>query len=104
MTFFSNHDIFLLLYRRKQLLAMSEDKSKKILEGKLDKAQGEFVGRSGLTYQTKESVASKSQVRWWQGQVTNNACLCVILVIPLHNLLQRGNYCIIFIRWVNVRG
>lgn len=63
MTFFSNHDIFLLLYRRKQLLAMSEDKSKKILEGKLDKAQGEFVGRSGLTYQTKESVASKSQVR-----------------------------------------
>nr|XP_022330180.1 leucine-rich repeat-containing protein 49-like isoform X3 [Crassostrea virginica] len=47
--------------RRKQLLAMSEDKSKKILEGKLDKSQGEFVGRSGLTYQSKESVASKSQ-------------------------------------------
>lgn len=68
---------------------MSEDKSKKILEGKLDKSQGEFVGRSGLTYQTKESVASKSQVCWLQGQVTNNACFCVTLIIPLHNLLQR---------------
>ncbi|XP_061172062.1 leucine-rich repeat-containing protein 49-like [Saccostrea echinata] len=47
--------------RRKQLLSMSEDKSKKILEGKLDKSQGEFVGRSGLTYQTQESVTSKNQ-------------------------------------------
>ncbi|XP_062612472.1 leucine-rich repeat-containing protein 49-like isoform X3 [Saccostrea cucullata] len=47
--------------RRKQLLSMSEDKSKKILEGKLDKSQGEFVGRSGLTYQTQESAASKNQ-------------------------------------------
>ncbi|XP_056022977.1 leucine-rich repeat-containing protein 49-like isoform X11 [Ostrea edulis] len=47
--------------RRKQLLTMGEDKTKKILEGKLDKSQGEFVGRSGLTYQTQESVASKNQ-------------------------------------------
>ncbi|XP_056022971.1 leucine-rich repeat-containing protein 49-like isoform X6 [Ostrea edulis] len=46
---------------RKQLLTMGEDKTKKILEGKLDKSQGEFVGRSGLTYQTQESVASKNQ-------------------------------------------
>jgi len=31
---------------------MSEEKSKKILDGtmKIDKAQGEFVGRAGLTY------------------------------------------------------
>ncbi|XP_045156719.2 leucine-rich repeat-containing protein 49-like isoform X2 [Mercenaria mercenaria] len=39
--------------RRKQLLTMSEEKSRKILDGtmKIDKTQGEFVGRAGLTYQ-----------------------------------------------------
>ncbi|KAJ8310932.1 hypothetical protein KUTeg_011517 [Tegillarca granosa] len=47
--------------RRKQLLAMSDEKSKKVLEGKLDKSQGEFVGRSGLTYQTPDSLSSKQQ-------------------------------------------
>ncbi|KAJ8304815.1 hypothetical protein KUTeg_018398 [Tegillarca granosa] len=46
---------------RKQLLAMSDEKSKKVLEGKLDKSQGEFVGRSGLTYQTPDSLSSKQQ-------------------------------------------
>jgi hypothetical protein len=32
---------------------MSEEKSRKILDGtvKMDKTQGEFVGRAGLTYQ-----------------------------------------------------
>ncbi|XP_033750016.1 leucine-rich repeat-containing protein 49-like isoform X6 [Pecten maximus] len=46
--------------RRKQLLAMSEEKSKKFLEGKLDKSQGEFVGRSGLHYTSPDTVSSKS--------------------------------------------
>ncbi|XP_060062567.1 leucine-rich repeat-containing protein 49-like [Ylistrum balloti] len=46
--------------RRKQLLAMSEEKSKKFLEGKLDKSQGEFVGRSGLHYTSPDSTSSKS--------------------------------------------
>ena len=40
-------------FRRKQLLTMSEEKSRKILDGtlRIDKSQGEFVGRAGLTYQ-----------------------------------------------------
>ncbi|XP_069136955.1 leucine-rich repeat-containing protein 49-like isoform X3 [Argopecten irradians] len=46
--------------RRKQLLAMSEEKSKKFLEGKLDKSQGEFVGRSGLHYTSPDTASSKS--------------------------------------------
>ncbi|XP_021354461.1 leucine-rich repeat-containing protein 49-like isoform X2 [Mizuhopecten yessoensis] len=46
--------------RRKQLLAMSEEKSKKFLEGKLDKSQGEFVGRSGLNYAGPDTSTSKS--------------------------------------------
>ena len=70
--------------RRKQLLAMSEDKSKKILEGKLDKSQGEFVGRSGLTYQSKESVASKSQVSQFLSFPISPAHRCVN-VTHLHN-------------------
>ena len=70
--------------RRKQLLAMSEDKSKKILEGKLDKSQGEFVGRSGLTYQSKESVASKSQVSQCLSFPISPAYRCVN-VTPLPN-------------------
>ncbi|XP_060602080.1 leucine-rich repeat-containing protein 49-like isoform X2 [Ruditapes philippinarum] len=43
--------------RRKQLLTMSEEKSRKILDGtvKMDKTQGEFVGRAGLTYQQDSS-------------------------------------------------
>ena len=43
---------------------MSEEKSKKILDGtvKIDKSQGEFVGRAGLTYQN-DGFAAKQQVR-----------------------------------------
>lgn len=47
--------------RRKQVLSITEDKSKKLLEGKLDKAQNEFVGRAGLTHQTVETVSAKQQ-------------------------------------------
>ena len=63
---------------------MSEDKSKKILEGKLDKSQGEFVGRSGLTYQSKESVASKSQVSQFLSFPISPAHRCVNAT-HLHN-------------------
>ena len=43
---------------------MSEEKSRKILDGtlKIDKSQGEFVGRAGLTYQADNFIA-KQQVR-----------------------------------------
>ena len=43
---------------------MSEEKSRKILDGtvKIDKTQGEFVGRAGLTYQS-DTFAAKQQVR-----------------------------------------
>lgn len=41
---------------------MSEEKSRKILDGtmKIDKTQGEFVGRAGLTYQPE---VNRSQVQ-----------------------------------------
>ena len=43
---------------------MSEEKSRKVLDGtlKIDKSQGEFVGRAGLTYQGDNCVA-RQQVR-----------------------------------------
>ncbi|XP_071168438.1 leucine-rich repeat-containing protein 49-like isoform X3 [Mytilus edulis] len=47
--------------RRKQVLSITEDKSKKLLEGKLDKSQNEFVGRAGLTHQPVEAVNTKQQ-------------------------------------------
>ncbi|KAK3097952.1 hypothetical protein FSP39_014781 [Pinctada imbricata] len=46
---------------RKQLLSMSEEKTKKILEGKDTKSQGEFVGRAGLTYQQSEAINARQQ-------------------------------------------
>ena len=52
----------LVYFRRKQVLSITEDKSKKLLEGKLDKAQNDFVGRAGLTHQTAETVNTKQQV------------------------------------------
>lgn len=52
----------LIFYRRKQVLSITEDKSKKLLEGKLDKSQNEFVGRAGLTHQPVEAVNTKQQV------------------------------------------
>lgn len=52
----------IIFCRRKQVLSITEDKSKKLLEGKLDKSQSEFVGRPGLTHQTVETVSSKQQV------------------------------------------
>ncbi|VDH99923.1 leucine-rich repeat-containing protein 49 [Mytilus galloprovincialis] len=47
--------------RRKQVLSITEDKSKKLLEGKLDKSQNDFVGRAGLTHQPVEAVNTKQQ-------------------------------------------
>ncbi|CAC5411418.1 LRRC49 [Mytilus coruscus] len=47
--------------RRKQVLSITEDKSKKLLEGKLDKSQNDFVGRAGLTHQPVETVNVKQQ-------------------------------------------
>ncbi|WAQ99125.1 LRC49-like protein [Mya arenaria] len=49
--------------RRKQLLTMSEEKSRKVLDGslKLDKTQGDFVGRAGLTYQVDPSKSQDAQ-------------------------------------------
>ena len=43
---------------------MSEEKSRKVLDGtlKIDKSQGEFVGRAGLTYQGDNCVA-RQQVK-----------------------------------------
>ena len=47
---------------------MSEEKSRKVLDGtlKIDKSQGEFVGRAGLTYQGDNCVA-RQQVRNYPG-------------------------------------
>ncbi|XP_052279636.1 leucine-rich repeat-containing protein 49-like isoform X4 [Dreissena polymorpha] len=66
--------------RRKQLATMSEEKSRKILDGsmKLDKVQGEFVGRAGLTYQTdgaktQEMQAKRSFARSYVNEMTKEA-------------------------------
>ncbi|XP_071168448.1 leucine-rich repeat-containing protein 49-like isoform X12 [Mytilus edulis] len=59
--------------RRKQVLSITEDKSKKLLEGKLDKSQNEFVGRAGLTHQPVEAVNTKQQCQWTIYSVEQNA-------------------------------
>ncbi|KAL4228191.1 Leucine-rich repeat-containing protein 49 [Mactra antiquata] len=66
--------------RRKQLLTMSEEKSRKILEGtmKLDKTQGEFVGRAGLTYQQdlnklQDTQGKRSFARSYINEMTKEA-------------------------------
>lgn len=52
----------LISYRRKQVLSLNDDKSKKLIEGKLDKSQNDFVGRAGLTHHNTESISQKQQV------------------------------------------
>ncbi|XP_052101099.1 leucine-rich repeat-containing protein 49-like isoform X9 [Mytilus californianus] len=59
--------------RRKQVLSITEDKSKKLLEGKLDKSQNDFVGRAGLTHQPVETVNVKQQCHWTIYSVEQNA-------------------------------
>ncbi|XP_063434341.1 leucine-rich repeat-containing protein 49-like isoform X7 [Mytilus trossulus] len=59
--------------RRKQVLSITEDKSKKLLEGKLDKSQNDFVGRAGLTHQPVEAVNTKQQCQWTIYSVEQNA-------------------------------